>query len=89
MIRDFGIKEYSYTNITLPHTAEDEWVLICQLPYNAHYQPVIKVESDAGKTIKMHSTNLLVQGRQSVQSCETLAGIHSYKAENWISGHGA
>lgn len=89
MIRDYGLQDYGYTSQTLPRCEDHDWTLVCRLPHNAQFQPWIKVDSLAGKSIALHSTNCLVQGMQPVQYCETRDGIHDYEAPGWISGHGA
>ncbi|MDT8390336.1 MAG: discoidin domain-containing protein [Lentisphaeria bacterium] len=89
MIKDYGLQDYIHTNYDLPLRKDHEWTLVCRLPHNAQFQPWIKVDAEAGKTIEMHSTNCLVQCMQPEEHCETLDGIHSYEVENWISGHGA
>ena len=88
-VRDLGLNEYVTLSKTLPHSEDQPWTLICRLPHNAQFQPWIKVDSQAGKIIELHSTNLLVQGMQQVQTYETIDGVQCHETEGWISGHGA
>ena len=88
-IKDYGLKEYIYTSKKLPHSEENPWILVCQLPYNAQYTALIKVNADAeGKTIMIDSTNPLARCRQPVQSYTTISGNQSYEIPKWISGEG-
>ena len=88
-IKDFGIKDYIRISRALPHSQDTPWRLVCTLPENCHFQPVIEVAAEAGKTILFDSTNPLVLYLVKTESVITAAGSHTYEAKNWISGEGA
>ena len=88
-IKDFGIKDYIRISRALPHSQDTPWRLVCTLPENCHFQPVIEVAAEAGKTILFDSTNPLVRYLVKTESAVTAAGSHTYEAKNWISGEGA
>lgn len=59
-IKDYGRRDYLRLSKPLPHQEDQPWRLVCTLPHNAHFQPWIEVESEAGKVIHFNSTNPLV-----------------------------
>ena len=88
-IKDFGIKEYLRVSHALPHVQDSPWKLVCTLPYNCHFQPIVEVESELGKTILFNSTNPLVFYLTKTESITTVAGLQTHEASKWISGEGA
>ncbi len=88
-LKDYGLKEYVNVTKTLPHSEDQEWRLVCKLPYNAQFQPWIEVEAPAGKTILFDSTNPLVAANQDTQHYTTKPGVQCYETPKWISGEGA
>ena len=88
-IRDFGFKSYVRLSHRLPHVEGKPWKLVCELPYNAQFQPSCTVSCTAGKTILLNSTNPLVRYLNPTESCTTSAGVHEYIATRWVSGEGA
>jgi len=88
-LKDYGLKDYVNVTKTLPHSENQEWRLVCKLPYNAQFQPWIEVEAPSGKVIKFDSTNPLVPAQFFTQQDTTVYGIKSYEAVKWISGEGA
>ena len=87
-LKDYGLRDYVYLSKSLPHSENSDWSLVCQLPYNAQFQPWLEVESTAGKIIKIDSTNPLVTYLQPTQQYPTKAGIQTWEASKWISGQG-
>jgi len=88
-LKDYGLKDHVNVTKTLPHSENQEWRLVCKLPYNAQFQPWIEVEAPSGKVIKFDSTNPLVPAQFFTQQDTTVYGIKSYEAVKWISGEGA
>jgi hypothetical protein len=88
-LKDYGLQDYVNVTKTLPHSENQEWRLVCKLPYNAQFQPWIEVEAPSGKVIKFDSTNPLVSAQFFAQQDTTVSGVRSYEAVKWISGEGA
>lgn len=88
-IKDYGLHDYVYMSKALPHSENNQWYLVCQLPYNAQYQPWIQVDAPAGKTITVTSSNALITYNVAPQTYTTTAGTQTYEAPSWISGQGA
>ena len=88
-VRDFGLKEYVYVSKDLPHSENDTWTLVCQLPHNAQFQLWLEVESPAGKVITLDSSNPLAKWTQPIQRYTTVSGIQTYETPGWVSGEGA
>lgn len=88
-IKDYGVKDYVRLSKDLPHAEASPWKLVCQMPYNCHFQPSLEVESPVGKEIRFNSSNPLVLYLVPTESVTTQAGTKTYEAKNWISGEGA
>lgn len=88
-IKDYGLKEYIYLSKALPHSENKPWKLVCQMPYNCHFQPWIKLKSTEGKIISLNSSNPLVLYLTKTETYTTISGEQAYEATNWISGEGA
>ena len=89
LIKDYGLKDYVRTSKTLPHREDVPWKLVCEMPYNCHFQPAIVAEGAAGQVIQFNSSNPLVLYLTKMETCTTLAGENSYEAKHWVSGEGA
>jgi hypothetical protein len=87
-IKDYGLKKYIYTSKDLPHSENKSWKLVCQMPYNCHFQPWIELEGNAGDSIKLNSSNPLVLYLTPTESFVTKGGNQTYEAKNWVSGEG-
>lgn len=88
-IKDYGLKEYIYLSKDLPHTENKPWKLVCQMPYNCHFQPWIQLRTDEEKTISFNSSNPLVLYLTKTENATVKPGEKIYEAKNWISGEGA
>ena len=88
-IKDFGLKEFVSVSIELPHSEDKSWDLVCQMPYNCHFQPWMQVEGQKGKFISLNSSNPLVRYLTKTETFATKSGDQIYEAKNWISGEGA
>ena len=88
-MKDYGLKEYIYLSKDLPHSENKPWRLICQMPYNCHFQPSIQLEGPEGKVINFNSSNALVLYLTKTEKYTTQSGDQTYEAKNWLSGEGA
>ena len=88
-MKDYGLKEYIYLSKDLPHSENAPWKLVCQMPYNCHFQPWIQLESAEGKVINLNSSNPLVLYLTKTEKYTTVSGDQTYEAKNWVSGEGA
>ena len=88
-MKDYGLKEYIYLSKDLPHSENKPWKLVCQMPYNCHFQPWIELESTEGKEVSLNSSNPLVLYLTKTEKYTTIAGKQTYEAKNWVSGEGA
>ena len=88
-IKDFGLKDYISISKDLPHYENKSWNLVCQMPYNCHFQPWIQVQGAAGQVIQLNSSNPLVRYLTKTETFTTKSDNQSYEAKNWISGEGA
>ena len=89
LIKDYGLKKYIRLSKDLPHAENAPWKLVCELPYNCHFQPWIEVESPTNAEIRFDSSNPLVHYLVRTETCQTEAGKHTYEAKKWVSGEGA
>ncbi len=88
-IEDFGLKEYVRVSRALPHAEDQPWKLVCEMPYNCHFQPWIELEAPAGRELKFNSSNPLVLYLTPTETVTTRAGAQVYEAHAWVSGEGA
>ena len=88
-IKDYGLKKYIYLSKNLPHAENATWRLLCQMPYNCHFQPWIRLKGQQGKVISLNSSNPLVLYLTKTEEYPTRPGDQTYEAKNWISGEGA
>lgn len=88
-MKDYGLKEYLYLSKDLPHSENKSWKLVCQMPYNCHFQPWIHMEAPEGKVISLNSSNPLSLYLTKTEQCTTKSGDQAYEAKNWVSGEAA
>ncbi len=88
-MKDYGLKDYIYLSKDLPHSENAPWRLVCQMPYNCHFQAWIQLEGTEGKVINLNSSNPLVLYLTKTEKYTTKSGDQTYEAKNWISGEGA
>ena len=81
-MKDYGLKEYIYLSKDLPHSENKPWKLVCQMPYNCHFQPWIELESTEGKEVSLNSSNPLVLYLTKTEKYTTIAGKQTYEAKN-------
>jgi len=62
--------------------------LFCSLPYNAQVTPFIKLEAEAGKTIRMQTDNYEGGSAPNVRAeYITREGTQEYESYGWMNGH--
>lgn len=62
--------------------------LFCRLPYNAQITPYLKVEAEAGKTIRVQTDNYEGGSELNVRAeYITRPGEQEYESFGWMSGH--
>src|SRR4029078_12714767 len=88
-IKDYGLRKYVYLSKNLPHSENAQWKLVCQMPYNCHFQPWIRLKAERGKVITLKSSNPLVLYLTKAEEYTTRPGEQAYEAKNWVSGEGA
>lgn len=83
-----GIRDYeNASELGLPRTSEGE-KLVCDLPYDAHVTPYLKVRAPRGKTIDMRTDAYRAAGPPSVRAeYVTREGVQEYENPGWMSGH--
>jgi len=81
-MKDYGLKDYNYQSKDLPHTENAPWKLVCQMPYNCHFQPWIQLEGPEGKVIDLNSSNPLVLYLTKTEKYTTISGEQTYEAKN-------
>ena len=88
-IMDYGLKNYVRLSKDLPHSESGDWRLVCEIPYNCHFQPWIELEAPAGKEVRFNSSNPLVLYLTRTESQQTSGGTQTLEAQKWVSGEGA
>lgn len=74
-----------YTSVRKSETGD---TLFCHLPYNAQVTPYLKVEAEAGKTIRMQTDNYEGGSERNVRAeYITRSGEQEYESLGWMSGH--
>ena len=86
LFRDYGYKDYVST-----HREGD--VVYCQLPYDCHASPYLKIKAPAGNKIFIRSDTYYM-GAIGTDSLYTLCsdyitkeGVQEFENYNWITGH--
>ncbi|MFA6768795.1 MAG: alpha-L-rhamnosidase C-terminal domain-containing protein [Parabacteroides sp.] len=83
MFKDYGLKNY----INIRKSASGD-TLYCRLPYNCQATPYLKVEAEAGDTIRMQTDNYLIDNVPSVRAeYITRKGLQEYESYGWMNGN--
>lgn len=82
--RDYGVKPY-------PSQRREGNKIICTLPYNCHFTPVLHVKTTAGKTIDVRTDCYHTGGGEINVHAEyvTRDGEQTYESLGWMNGHEA
>lgn len=83
LFKDFGLKDY-----TCKKTSGSGDTLYCNLPYNCHITPYLKVKATAGKTIHLFTDNYRGGNANNVRAeYITRDGEQEYESVGWMNGH--
>lgn len=78
--KDYGVREYE-------NTERHGDTLVCTLPYNAHFSPVLRVSAPAGKVIGLRTDHAEVHGSGCiVGEYVTREGVQEYEHLPWMNG---
>jgi len=87
LFKDYGLKAYLNQQTTASGNAGCD-TIICNLPYNAHITPYLKVEASEGQKIVMFTDNYLMPGDKTIRAeYITKKGIQEYESLGWMNGH--
>lgn len=82
--KDFGLKDYARVSFPVVSTGQ---VFAVNLPYNCQFTPWLQVESPAGLTIDLRTSNHRGGGEQNVRGeYVTRDGIQEYESLGWMNG---
>lgn len=83
MFKDYGLKNY----VNIRKSASGD-TLFCRLPYNCQATPYLKVEAEAGKTIRMQTDDYMIGDAPSVRAeYITREGLQEYESYGWMNGN--
>ncbi len=85
--KNSDLKEYENMKNYANYTTEKDEIIEMDLPYAMQFMPYLKVEAEAGKTIKIITDTYMIDEAASLSSSYiTKDGIQEYEAYAWISG---
>lgn len=86
LFKDWGLRDYlSITETPLP---DGGLKITCQMPYNLHATPYLKVDAQAGLTIDMRTDDYMGGSEYNVRGeYVTREGIQEYESLGWMNGH--
>lgn len=86
LFKDWGMRDYlSLTEEPLP---DGGLRVVCQLPYNLHATPYLKVDAPAGLTIDMRTDDYKGGSEYNVRGeYVTKEGVQEYESLGWMNGH--
>ncbi len=86
LFKDWGMRDYlSVTEETLP---DGSLKVVCQLPYNLHATPYLKVDAPAGLVVDMRTDDYMGGSEYNVRGeYVTKAGVQEYESLGWMNGH--
>lgn len=81
------LKEYDNMKEYINYITEKDETIEMNLPYSMQFIPYLKVEAEAGKTIKIITDTYMIDEEASLSSSYiTKEGLQEYEAYTWISG---
>lgn len=85
--KDGGLQPYAKMP-SLPFVSTGDTV-VCDLPYNAHVTPYLKIEAEKGQKVVMATDNYLFYGPETNIRAEyiTKQGVQEYESYGWMNGH--
>ena len=86
LFKDWGL--HDYLSLTEETTPDGGLKITCQLPYNLHATPYLKVEAPAGLTIDMRTDDYMGGSEYNVRGeYVTKDGVQEYESLGWMNGH--
>lgn len=83
LFKNYGLKDYFPK-----HTSCNGDTVYCNLPYNCHVTPYLKVKATAGKTIGLLTDNYRGGNANNVRAeYITRDGVQEYESLGWMNGH--
>ena len=84
--KDSGVIDYE--KVRVQNNQDGTKTIICELPYNCHVTPYLKVKAKAGQRIDIQTDNYTGGGSPNVRSVYiTRNGIQAYESLGWMNGH--
>lgn len=80
--KDYGLTAYE-------SSVEADGMIVCNLPYNCHVAPYIRLEAPAGKVIRMETDHYRIAGKGSdsvIAEYVTVDGVQEFECFGWING---
>ena len=86
LFKDWGMRDY--VALTEEPQSDGSLKVVCDLPYNLHATPYLKVEAPAGLTIDMRTDDYKGGSEYNVRAeYVTKAGVQEYESLGWMNGH--
>ena len=86
LFKDWGL--HDYVAITEEPQKDGGLKVVCDLPYNLHATPYLKVEAPAGLTIDMRTDDYMGGSEYNVRGeYVTREGVQEYESLGWMNGH--
>ncbi len=86
LFKDWGEREY--LSLTEEPQPDGGLKVVCQLPYNLHATPMLKVEAPAGLTIDIRTDDYMGGSEYNVRGeYVTKDGVQEYESLGWMNGH--
>lgn len=84
--KDYGLKDYLNSSSYVNYTTTDTTTLAMKLPYNAQINAYLKIDSPAGKVIKMQTDRYNDGDPSLTNSYVTKNGVQEFEALSWFNG---
>ncbi len=86
LFKDWGMRDY--VALTEEPQPDGGLKVVCDLPYNLHATPYLKVDAPAGLTIDMRTDDYMGGSEYNVRAeYVTKDGIQEYESLGWMNGH--
>ena len=86
LFKDWGMRDY--VALTEEPQPDGGLKVVCDLPYNLHATPYLKVDSPAGLTIDMRTDDYMGGSEYNVRAeYVTKEGVQEYESLGWMNGH--
>lgn len=86
LFKDWGL--FDYLSIVEEPQADGSVKYVCELPYNLHATPYLKVDAPAGLEIDMRTDDYMGGSEYNVRAeYVTKDGVQEYESLGWMNGH--